>query len=151
MRSGGRVFAGVVVAVLALASMEGRAAGGGSSVFLCYTRFAGAQAGVWPYAQAESLYRPANPTVGFYFRPYALEGNMPDGTNLGSWHLACSLPSPPPGYAGSYGESSEYIGGSGEVYDRAAGIAIVTRSIRRMRSACTRSHRLYPCGCSASP
>ena len=42
-----------------------------------------------------------------YWTPYALSGNVPDGNNIGSYHLICYLPS-------GMKETGVFIGGDGQ-------------------------------------
>jgi len=147
-----KVVAAAVAVVAALAAGDRRARSGTMpSVFLCYSQFAGAEPGVWEYTQAETLYRPADPSVGFYFRPYALGGTAIGGTNLGRWHLVCSLASPPQSYLSSYGDSHEYVGGSGELYDATTGAAIVRTLYPADALGMYPVWRLFPCGCQSTP
>lgn len=56
-------------------------------VFLCYSKWQ-VQPGVWPYHIAADLV--ANEG---YWLPYAVEGNVAFGTNIGGYHLVCNIAS----------------------------------------------------------
>jgi hypothetical protein len=73
-----------------------------TNAFLCYSADQG-NPGVWPMAVAKDLLK-----SGGYWSPYAVQGNVDGGTNVGGYHLTCNLAS-----SQSAGDST--LGGAGEV------------------------------------
>lgn len=56
-----------------------------NGAFLCYSAFQ-ITPGVWPMHEAQQLL-----AGGGYWQPYAVEGNVPYGTNVGGYHLLCNV------------------------------------------------------------
>jgi hypothetical protein len=71
------------------------------NAFLCYS-VDQTNPGVWPMAVARQLL-----AGGGYWTPYAVQGNVDGGTNIGGFHLACNL-------ASTQSVSTSTLGGAGE-------------------------------------
>jgi hypothetical protein len=91
-------------------SIAGGSGGAGTSspppppdnAFLCYSAFQD-NPGAWPMSVAAQLLQQG------YWSPYAVQGNVAGGTNVGGYHLTCNLAS-----TQSAGDST--LGGAGETY-----------------------------------
>jgi hypothetical protein len=71
------------------------------NAFLCYS-VDQSNPGVWPMDVARQLLK-----QGGYWTPYAVQGNVAGGTNIGGYHLACNL-------ASTQSASDSTLGGAGE-------------------------------------
>jgi hypothetical protein len=72
-------------------------------IFLCYSKWQEVP-GVWPYGVAKNLVENEG-----YWLPYAVPGNVPFGTNIGGFHLACNV-------ATTQSVSDSRLGAGGETY-----------------------------------
>lgn len=72
-----------------------------NNAFLCYS-VDQTNPGVWPIGVARQLLK-----QGGYWTPYAVQGNVAGGTNIGAYHLVCNLAT-----TQSVGDST--LGGAGE-------------------------------------
>ncbi|HZR94873.1 MAG TPA: hypothetical protein VFA56_04215 [Gaiellaceae bacterium] len=77
-----------------------------SSSYLCWNREM-AYPIAYPDAIADEMWK-----TGKYLEPFAILGNVVGGTNIGAYHLVCSVPS-------TMKATGEGLGGSGEVYSAA--------------------------------
>lgn len=71
-------------------------------IFLCYSAFQ-SNPGVWSKDVAEQLLKQG------YWLPYAVPNTVAGGTNLGGFHLACSV-------AATQSVSGDYVGGDGSQF-----------------------------------
>jgi hypothetical protein len=92
----------IVDLTVASARAQAAPAGAPSGIFLCYSKFQ-MDPGVWGEGTAPLL------LAAGYWLPYAIAGNVDDGTNVGGYHLTCNL-------TGTQKTLGGFVDGAGEMW-----------------------------------
>jgi hypothetical protein len=86
-----------------------------SNIFLCYSAWQ-VDPGVWTESVASNLVATAG-----YWQPFAVKGNVLDGTNVGDYHLVCNLPA-----GQSVPAKHGYVGDGGTIVEQDMHDALAT-------------------------